>query len=120
MKSPFPAELAAFLREFVASHQGLRLGPAFGRPAAFAGRRMFAVVRGDTLCCRLPPDIARREVEGRRARPLEPPVGGNRGSTREWVAYRPADHLAMTRLAPTLEVAARHAAEGGRLRSYLR
>ena len=111
MNSRFRADLAEFLREFVAAHRGLRLGSAFGRPAAYAGRRIFAMVDEDALRCRLPPDIAMREVKGRRADRVEPSAGGPRRATNAWVAYRPADRAAMARLAPTLEIAARYVAE---------
>ena len=51
-----------FLSEFVDHHPGLRLGKAFGMPAAFAGRRMFACAYRGEIACRLsrddlPPDL---------------------------------------------------------------
>jgi hypothetical protein len=47
-------DLRAVLEDFVATHRGLRLGRAFGVPAAFAGRRMFARLSTSGLELRLP------------------------------------------------------------------
>ena len=34
--------VVVFLKNFVETHQGVRLGGLFGEPAAFVGRRVFA------------------------------------------------------------------------------
>lgn len=70
----------------------------FGRPAAFAGRRMFARIVDDELAVRLPADVARRELAH----------GGRQ--VKAWIHYRPRTSNDMRRLASVLEVAARHAA----------
>jgi hypothetical protein len=103
---PFRADLRAVLTEFADQHRGVRLGRMFGLPAGYAGRRLFACLTEDGIIVRLPADVARREIEkhaqpySRRNRPL--------GC---WVMYRPRTIADTRRLAPVLEMAARHVAE---------
>ena len=106
MAVEFRPDLQRFLAEFVEAHRGLRLGKMFGAPAGFAGRSMFACVFEDGLRCRLPPEIARREL----ARQTKPSASSAK-QIRGWVFYRPRSRAAMARLVPTLEIAARYAAE---------
>jgi hypothetical protein len=101
----FRRDLEVFLREFVAARPGLRFGRMFGAPAGFAGRRMFACVAEDGILVNLPDDVARRELSRRATR-----FGRGGRSRTGWVFYRPKDRRAAARLAPTLEIAARHAA----------
>jgi hypothetical protein len=81
----FRADLHRFLDEFIEHHRGLRGGRLFGRPAAFAGRRMFVCLRGNGLIIKLP--------------------------KRGWVKYSPRNRRDAARLIPLLEVAARYVAE---------
>jgi hypothetical protein len=103
---PFRSDLEPFLREFVASRRGLRMGKMFGLPAGYAGRRLFACLVEDGVIVRLPNEVAKQEIASRRGRPFSP-KGKASGS---WVMYRPRDVVAARRLAPTLEVAADHIA----------
>lgn len=81
----FRADLQRFLTDFTEQHRGVRTGRLFGLPAAYAGRRMFACVRGNALVVKLP--------------------------KRGWVKYNPRDRREAARLIPVLEVAARYVAE---------
>lgn len=106
MPIPFRAELEAFLAEFVAQHRGVRLWRMFGLPAAYVGRRLFVCAIEDGIIVRLPEEIARREI-GTRGEPYS-----RRGRTMgAWVMYRPRNAVDARRLAPVLEIAARHIAE---------
>jgi len=98
---PFRSDLEPFLREFITTHRGLRMGRMFGLPAGYAGRRLFACLIEDGVIVRLPTDVAKREITARRGRPFSP-KGKASGA---WVMYRPRDASAARRLAPTLEVA---------------
>ena len=90
-----------FLSEFVDHHPGLRLGKAFGMPAAFAGRLIFACAYRGEIACRLsrddlPPDLKRR------ARPFRP-----RGrDSRTWVVLSPNTAAGRRDAARLLEMAA--------------
>ena len=77
----------------------------FGRPAAYAGRRMFACIVDAALVVKLPEDMARRELRdhGR-------PFARSGREMKQWVQYRPRTARDLQRLASVLEVAARHAA----------
>jgi hypothetical protein len=81
----FRADLQHFLDDFIEHHRGTRGGRLFGLPAAYAGRRMFACVRGSDLVVKVP--------------------------KRGWVRYTPRTRRDVVRLIPVLEVAARHVAE---------
>lgn len=107
MPIEFRSDLEPFLREFITSHRGLRLGKMFGLPAGYAGRRLFACLLEDGVLVRLPVDMAKREIAARRGRPYSP----RRKATGSWVLYRPRDVVAARRLAPVLEVAVRDIAE---------
>lgn len=116
MPIPFRRDIERALAEFVGFHQGLRMGWAFGLPAAFAGRRMFACVVEDGLACRLPNDVARRELRAG-AKPFSLIIQGTRpGAARTraksgWVYYRPARGLLNKQISMALEEGARLAAE---------
>ncbi len=69
----------------------------FGLPAGYAGRRLFVCLVEDGLIVKLPEQIAKTEVRTGR--------GG------VWIKYKPRTAHEATRLAPILEVAARHVAE---------
>jgi hypothetical protein len=97
-------DLRGFLTEFVDAHRGVRLGHLFGRPAMFAGRRMFASVEEGGIIVKLPVDVARREI-GRGAHARSGP------GKRSWVLYRPRTVVEARRLWPILELAARDAAD---------
>jgi hypothetical protein len=115
MPIPFRRDLERALAEFVESHKGLRMGWAFGLPAAFAGRRMFACVVEDGLACRLPTDAARRELRAG-AKPFSLIIQGTRqgfAKTRArsgWVYYRPARGVLNRQISMALEEGARLAA----------
>jgi hypothetical protein len=81
----FRTDLQRFLADFTEHHRGVRIGQLFGLPAAYAGRRMFACVRGNRLLVKLP--------------------------KWGWVRYSPRNGSEAARLIPLLEVAARHVAE---------
>ena len=104
---PFRSELEPFLREFILSHRGLRLGKMFGLPAGYAGRRLFACLLEDGVIVRLPVELAKKEIAARRGRPYSP----RKRATGNWVMYRPRDVVAARRLAPVLEIAVRDIAE---------
>jgi hypothetical protein len=99
MKPSWRSDLAGYLAAFVASHRGLRSGRLFGRPVAYAGRRVFASACEDGIAAKLPPDALNAALE--------------RGAAkwkRGWVIFRFTDTSAAHRIGPFLEVAARHAA----------
>jgi hypothetical protein len=77
----------------------------FGRPAAYAGRRLFACIVDATLVVKLPEDMARREVRDHGS-----PFIRRGREMKQWVRYRPRTARDLQRLASVLEVAARHAA----------
>lgn len=104
---PFRSDLEPFLREFITSHRGLRLGKMFGLPAGYVGRRLFACLLEDGVIVRLPVEVAKREITARRGKPYSP----RRRATGSWVMYRPRDVVAARRLAPVLEISVRHIAE---------
>lgn len=81
MTTAFRQDLLRFLADFIEHHRGLRLGRLFGRPAGYAGRRMFVCLKGRSL-------LVKR-------------------SNRGWVTYTPKDAREAARLIPILEVAAR-------------
>ncbi|HTI41381.1 MAG TPA: hypothetical protein VL693_06115 [Vicinamibacterales bacterium] len=81
----FRTDLQRFLADFTEHHRGVRIGQLFGLPAAYAGRRMFACLRGNRLLVKLP--------------------------KWGWVRYSPRNGSEAARLIPLLEVAARHVAE---------
>ena len=102
----FRSDLASLLQTFIDDHRGLRAGKMFGRPAGYAGHRLFARLTDDGILLRLPDDIAAAERRKRRepARLLD-------GITNSWVAYKPKDTAATRRLLPLLELSARHVAQ---------
>jgi hypothetical protein len=104
---PFRSDLEPFLREFVTSHRGLRLGKMFGLPAGYVGRRLFACLIEEGIIVRLPPEVARKQISTRRGRPFSP----RKKTNGAWVMYTPRDVVAARRLAPVLEVAVRDVAE---------
>ncbi len=79
----------------------------FGRPAAFAGARLFACAYDRGLLCKLPDDIFKDEVRKRRGIPFE--AGGRKMS--RWILYRPPSTSAAGRLGAIFEHAARFVAE---------
>ena len=115
MPIPFRRDLERALAEFVGFRKGLRMGWAFGVPAAFAGRRMFACVVEDGLACRLPSEAARRELRAG-AKPFSLVIQGTRpGAARAransgWVYYQPSRGVLNRQISMALEEGARHAA----------
>jgi hypothetical protein len=79
----------------------------FGLPAGYVGRKLFTCLIEDGIIVRLPDDVARREIRSRHAAPYSQ-RGHAMGS---WVMYRPRSPAHARRLAPMLELAARHVAE---------
>lgn len=104
MPMAFRSDLQPFLAEFIEHHRGLRIGRMFGVPAGYAGRKMFVCLMDDGLIVKLPESIAKEEVRGGRAALF---VRRGRPS-RSWVKYRPRTANEASRLAPILELAARH------------
>ncbi len=100
-------DAARWLAAFVSDHRGVRPGKMFGRPAAFAGAKLFACAYDAGLLCKLPDDIFNDEVRKRRGIPFE--AGGRKMS--RWILYRPPSAAAARRLGPILEHAARFVAE---------
>lgn len=107
MSIPFRTDLQPFLTDFIEHHRGLRTGRMFGLPAGYAGRRMFVCLVEDGLIVKLPERIAKEELRRgnataftRRGRP-----------SRAWIKYVPRSAREAHRLAPLLELAARHVAE---------
>lgn len=105
MPIAFRADLAPFLAEFIEYHRGLRIGRMFGLPAGYAGRKLFVCLMEDGLIVKLPEHVARDEVRTGKATPS--PGRAERGSG-VWVKYKPRTAREASRLAPILEVAARH------------
>jgi len=102
----FRADLQPFLAEFIEHHRGLRIGRMFGLPAGYAGRRLFVCLMEDGLIVRLPEHLAKDEVRRGKAAPFS-----RRGRpSKAWVKYSPRTAREASRLAPILEVAARHVA----------
>jgi hypothetical protein len=104
---PFRSDLQPFLVDFIEHHRGLRTGRMFGLPAGYAGRRMFVCLIEDGLIVKLPERFAKEELRrgkatafARRGRP-----------SRAWIKYVPRSVSEAHRLAPVLELAARHVAE---------
>jgi hypothetical protein len=104
---PYRSDLQSFLVEFMEQHRGTRLGRMFGLPAGYVGRRLFTCLIEDGIIVRLPDEVAVREIRSRRGAPFSRRrrVAGN------WVMYRPRTAVDARRLAPMLEIAARHLAE---------
>ena len=98
--------LAQRLSSFVDAHRGTRRGQLFGRPAAFAGVRVFAEITDDGfLACRLSATVARRSVQaGTWLHPASRPG---------WVVS--ADRIANGPVDRLLELAAANVASEGRL-----
>ena len=106
MPIPFRTDLQTFLTEFAEQHRGIRLGKMFGLPAVYVGRRLIACLMEDGIIIRLPNDVAKREIKGEGA-----PFSRRGKATGSWVKYRPRTSVDARRLAPVLEIAARHMAE---------
>lgn len=104
MAIAFRADLQPFLDEFIEHHRGLRLGRMFGLPAGYAGRRMFVCLIEDGFIVKLPQEVAKDEVRSGKASPF---VRRGRPS-RSWIKYAPKTKREAGRLAPILEMAARH------------
>ena len=114
----FRADLQPFLAEFIEHHRGLRIGRMFGLPAGYAGRKLFVCLMEDGLIVKLPEHVAKDEV--RRGKASRDSGFGIRDSNPEsrvpspgrasgvWVKYTPRTAREASRLAPILEVAARH------------
>jgi hypothetical protein len=80
------------------------MGRMFGLPAGYAGRKMFVCLIEDGFIVKLPQSLAKDELRAgkaslfvRRGRP-----------SRSWIKYTPSTHHDASRLAPILELAARH------------
>lgn len=99
------SDLRSWLTEFLDAHRGLRLGRLFGRPAMYAGRRVFAYLTEDGIIVKLPVDVARRE-RSRGAVPHTPTPGKD-----AWMTYRLRTADEARRLWPILELAARNVAD---------
>jgi hypothetical protein len=100
----FRADLQPFLAEFIEHHRGLRVGRMFGLPAGYAGRRMFVCLIEDGFIVKLPQSLAKSEVRAGKASPFV-----RRGKpSRFWIKYTPRSTRDAGRLAPILEMAARH------------
>lgn len=107
MPIPFRSDLQPFLTEFVENHRGVRPGKMFGLPAAYVGRKLVTCLIEDGIIVRLPEDVAKREIQAKRAGPYS-----RRGKVMgSWVMYRPKTMAEARRLTPILEVAARNVAE---------
>jgi hypothetical protein len=104
----FRADLQPFLAQFIEHHRGLRIGRMFGRPAGYAGRRMFVCLMDDGLIVKLPAHVAKEELRGGKAAPF---TRTGRPS-RSWIKYTPRHARDAERLAPILEVAARYVVLG--------
>ena len=83
------------------------MGKMFGRPAGYAGRKMFACLMDDGLIVKLPTQVAKGEVRDGNATAFT-----MRGRpSKAWIKYSPRSAREAGRLAPILEVAARYVAE---------
>lgn len=100
--------LEALLSEFVAAHRGLRMGRLFGRPAAYAGRRVFAQIVDGGVAVKLPRAAEEAAVRVGLARSA-PRVRRQAG----WTTLAAAQPATVAKLGSFLEIAARHAAETG-------
>ena len=100
----FRADLTPFLAEFIEHHRGLRIGRMFGLPAGYAGRKLFVCLMEDGLIVKLPEHVAKDEVRSGKAALF---IRQGRPS-KAWVKYKPRTAREASRLAPILEVAARH------------
>jgi hypothetical protein len=103
---PFRADLQHFLAAFIDQHRGLRMGRLFGRPAGYAGRRMFVCLLDDGFIVKLPQGIAKDEVRAGRASLFE----RHGRVSKRWIKYAPGTARQAGRLAPILELAAQYAA----------
>lgn len=79
----------------------------FGLPAGYAGRKMFVCLIEDGLIVKLPERLAREELRRGHATPFVRRGKASKG----WIKYVPRTAREADRLAPMLEVAARHVAE---------
>jgi len=104
---PFRSDLQSFLTEFMEQHRGTRLGRMFGLPAGYVGRKLFTCLIEDGIIVRLPDEVARREIRSKHGAPYS----RRSHAMGRWVMYRPRSAAHARRLAPVLEVAARHVAE---------
>ena len=86
-----------FLADFVETHPGTRIGSLFGRPAAFAGARVFATVTADGLDCRIPHTRVPRGTSDRLMRS---------GSRPDWVTVSWAPAVSDAPLVLLLEASA--------------
>jgi hypothetical protein len=103
----FRTDLQPFLAEFIDHHRGLRIGRMFGLPAGYAGRKLFVCLIEDGFIVKLPEQVAKDEVRSGKAAMFR-----RQGKpSRSWVKYKPRTAREASRLAPILEVAARHVAE---------
>jgi hypothetical protein len=103
----FRADLQPFLADFIEHHRGLRIGRMFGLPAGYAGRKLFVCLMEDGLIVKLPEDVAKHEVHTGKA-----VIFNRQGKpSKSWIKYRPRTAGEASRLAPILELAARHVAE---------
>jgi hypothetical protein len=103
----FRADLQPFLADFIEHHRGLRIGRMFGRPAGYAGRKLFVCLMEDGLIVKLPEDVAKAEVRTRKAVIFK----RNGKPSKSWIKYNPRTAGEASRLAPMLERAARYVAE---------
>jgi len=104
---PFRSDLHGFLTEFMEQHRGTRLGRMFGLPAGYVGRKLFTCLIEDGIIVRLPDEVATQEIRSKHASPYS----RRAHEMGRWVMYRPRSAAQARRLAPVLEVAARHVAE---------
>ena len=82
------------------------MGRLFGRPAGYAGRRMFVCLMNDGFIVKLPLRIAKDELRAGRAEFFE-----RRGRvSKAWIKYTPGTARQAGRLTPILEMAAQYAA----------
>jgi hypothetical protein len=103
----FRSDLQPFLADFIDHHRGLRIGRMFGRPAGYAGRKMFVCLMDDGLIVKLPEQVAKHEVRDGSAEVFM----RNGRPSRSWIKYSPRTARDAGRLASILEVAARYVAE---------
>jgi hypothetical protein len=96
----------AILADFAGAHRGVRIGSLFGRPAAYAGRRVFARASERGLDVKLPP--AAREAAVRAGLAARGPV--RRGGVL-WTTFAVTGHMPQGAVHTYLEIAARHVAE---------
>jgi hypothetical protein len=104
MPMAFRADLQPFLAEFIGHRRGLRIGRMFGLPAGYAGRKMFVCLIDDGLIVKLPEQVAKSEVRSGKAAAFS--RGGK--PSKSWVKYTPPTASEARRLAPLMELAARH------------